>query len=141
MINWSLLNNHQPSSSRQQHSQSTNTVNTVTSQPDRPLANRPRPRGLNSLPFWIVWGTKSNCTSQVGQKGVCSLLSKLSIAVRHRDGCPMWWYTIVVPAVVTKDLTRVWHILEAKTSWSLIQSFSSRPRPTIPPKTKPLLRP
>ena len=135
-----VTTDHQPSSSRQQHSQSTNSVSAVTSQPDRPLENGPRPRGPNSLPFRIVWGTKSNCNSQVVHKAVCSILSNtlwglitVVRSVRHRDGRPMWWYTIMAPAGVMEDITRVWHILEAKTSWSLIQSLSSRRRPNHPP--------
>ena len=53
-------------------------------------------------------GTKSNCMSQVVHKAVCSLLCQtLSItvacSVRHRDSCPMWWYTIMAPALVMKE--------------------------------------
>ena len=57
----------------------------------------------------------------------------------HFVGGPsfLWWHTIIAPSAVMDQIDKVWHILEAKPSWSLRNSLSTsrdqrrRPAPPI----------
>ena len=134
--------------------------------PTRPRTSAPRPppslpppsqrtapaRAPNHLPFRIVWGTQRSCSTQVIHKAICALLPSsllTSITVkrsfRQRAARPMWWYTVISPADVVDQITSIWHILESKTNWSLLQSLSERlPRPAQHPangSTHPLTPP
>ena len=100
-----------------------------------PNSRKVRSAHSNSLPFRVVWGTSRSCSSQVVQKALCALLPRNthdSITVkgsfRQRGSRSVWWYTIMAPTEVMQQIVDVWHILEAKTSWSLRSSLTTHSR-------------
>ena len=120
-------------SSHPQHYSSQQHVQPV--KPANPHQQQDRPRASNTLPYRIVWGTQRNCSSQVLLKAICSLLpnhawGQISVkrSVRPNGPRSRWWFTIMAPDEIMKEIVRKWNILESRTSWSLIQSLSNRPR-------------
>ena len=96
-----------------------------------PASHKVHSTPSNSLPFRVVWGTPRSCSSQVIRKALCALLPSSiqdSITVkgsfRQRGSRSVWWYTIMAPTEVMSQIVDVWHILEAKTSWSLRSSLT-----------------
>ena len=111
-------------------------------QPATPHHQNHSQRVSNSLPFRIVWGTQRNCSSQVLLKAICALLpssawGKISVkrSVRQIGSRSQWWFTIMAPDETMNEIVSVWHILESRTSWSLIQSLSHRPHLPHPTQT------
>ena len=108
-----------------------------------PPSSRQTSQPTNSLPFRVIWGTPRSCSSQVVLKAICALLpdtARASVIVkgsfRRRGSQDLWWYTIMAPAEVMQQIEATWHILEAKTSWSLRPSLSGhsnsqRPQPPM----------
>ena len=82
----------------------------------------------NSLPFHVIWGTSRSCSAQVILKAISALLTRSAQSskrsFRQRGSRLLWWFTIMAPAEVMLQIVSVWHILEAKTSWSLRESLS-----------------
>ena len=96
--------------------------------------SRQTSQSTNSRPFWVVWGTPRSCSSQVVLKAICALLPDAACAsvivkgsFRRRMSRDLWWYTIMAPVEVMQQIEATWHILEAKTSWSLRSSLSGHP--------------
>ena len=96
-------------------------------------SNHLRQSTSNSLPYRVVWGTPNRCSSQVILKAISALLptpDRPSVVVkrstRRRGPNILWWFTIMAPQEIMQRIEAVWHILEAKTSWSLRSSLSSR---------------
>ena len=86
-----------------------------------------------SLTYRVVWGTPNRCSSQVILKAISALLptpDRPSVVVKRsicrRGPNILWWFTIMAPQEIMQRIEAVWHILEAKTSWSLRSSLSSR---------------
>ena len=87
----------------------------------------PHPRGLslhytqpsrsrlhknsNQLPFRIIWGTPSNCSTRVVSKAICALLptcdaSSLVVkrSVRSVGSRNIWWFTLIAPLLSCRRL-------------------------------------
>ena len=94
---------------------------------------------INSLS--IVWGTQRRCTALVVHKALLPnhMWSSTTVksSLRRRGPSFLWWHTIIAPSAVMDQIDKVWHILEAKPSWSLRNSLSTsrdqrrRPAPPI----------
>ena len=129
----SMPHTHPPQDSLPSHPLSTVSDNTLA----------PRPTQNNNHPFRIVWGTQRRCTAPVVHKAICALLpnhmwssTTVKSSLRQRGPHLLWWHTIIAPSAVMDEIDKVWHILEAKTSWSLQNSLSTsrdqRHRPAPP---------
>ena len=108
-----------------------------TSDRTNPISHQ-NSHSANSLPFRVVWGTPRSCSSQVVLKAICALLpesTRPTVTVkgsfRRRGSRVLWWYTIMAPAAVMQQIVDAWHILEARTSWSLRPSLSGHLRPHV----------
>ena len=96
------------------------------------LSQKSHSNSAKVLPFRIIWGTRRNCSSQVIHKAICALIPKddwscvtVKGSSRQRGTRHMWWHTLIAPAEVMQRIDSTWHILEARSSWSLRPSLSS----------------
>ena len=78
----------------------------------------------------------------------CALLpiaARASITVKRsfqqKGSRDIWWYTIMAPVEVMQQIEDTWHILEAKTSWSLRPSLSGCPNSQVAALHCPLISP
>ena len=96
------------------------------------LSQKSHSKSAKVLPFRIIWGTRRNCSSQVIHKAIFALIPKddwscvtVKGSSRQRSTRHMWWHTLIAPAEVMQHIDSTWHILKARSSWSLQPSLSS----------------
>ena len=84
---------------------------------------------LDILPFRVVWRTHRSCSLQVILKAVCALIPKddwSSITVKGSSRQRGTRYMCgLLSLYLLRCIDSVWHILEARLSWSLQPSLSS----------------
>ena len=110
-----------------------------SSRSNQPRESLPfRPTDRPPCPFRIVWGTPSACSSAVVKHALTPLLppdqlikvevkrsSRSKLSADGRGVKRKWWFTILAPEVTLSIIDTNWHLLSARSSWSLQHSLQS----------------